>query len=193
MMSGRDAPMTEGAGRPVRPAAAGGGILVSRSPEETRTIGEAVGRHLGPGDWVALEGKLGAGKTHLVQGMARGLGVAEGPITSPTFVFVHEYRGRCPFAHLDLYRIEREEECLQLGILEYFEGPWTVAVEWADKGGSLLPADRLTLRLSEDGELVRKIEISAAGERPGRIVSAILKDPEIVPFGIHRPDPRSAS
>jgi tRNA threonylcarbamoyladenosine biosynthesis protein TsaE len=151
---------------------------VSRSPEETRDYGERIGKHLKAGDWVALEGDLGAGKTNFVQGLARGLAITDPPVTSPTFVFVHEFRGRLPFAHLDLYRIEREEDLPDLGLLEYLDSPWVVAIEWADKGGRFLPAERLTVRLTYLSETSRKIEIEAAGTAAQKILDALKKNDE---------------
>ena len=148
---------------------------VSRSPDETREYGEGVGRLLTGGDLIALEGNLGAGKTHFVQGLARGLGISDLPVTSPTFVFVHEFRGRCPFAHVDLFRIEREEDLQDLGILEYLDSPWVVAIEWADKGGSMLPAERLNIRLTHRSETSRMIEIEATGERAQKILDDLKR------------------
>jgi tRNA threonylcarbamoyladenosine biosynthesis protein TsaE len=150
---------------------------ISRSPEETRAYGERIGKLLTGGEWIALEGTLGAGKTHFIQGVARGLGIVDSPVTSPTFVFVHEFRGRRPFAHVDLFRIEREEDLLDLGILEYLDSPWVVAIEWADKGGRFLPAERLTIRLTHLSETSRQIEIETAGSRYQKIADILVGDP----------------
>ncbi len=148
---------------------------VSGSPEETRAYGERIGRLLTGGEWLALEGNLGAGKTHFIQGLARGLEITDRPITSPTFVFVHEFRGRRPFAHVDLFRIEREEDLLDLGILEYLDSPWVVAIEWADKAGRFLPDERLTIRLTNRSETSRKIEIEAAGAQAQKILNNLKR------------------
>ena len=144
---------------------------LSRSPEETRAYGERIGKLLDGGEWIALDGPLGAGKTQFVQGLARGLGITDNPITSPTFVFVHEFRGRRPFAHADLFRIERAEDILDLGLLEYLDSPWVVAIEWADKGGRFLPAERLKIRLTHRGETSRRIKVEAVGNRYKKIVA----------------------
>jgi tRNA threonylcarbamoyladenosine biosynthesis protein TsaE len=159
-------------------------VLISRSPEETRDFGEAIGRRLTGGEWIALEGNLGAGKTHLIQGLARGLGVTDTTITSPTFVYVHEFRGRHPFAHVDLFRIEREADLYDLGLLEYLDSPWIVAIEWADKAGQALPAERLTIRLVQQDETTRRIEFEASGERYQALLDALIKE---------TPRPRSAA
>jgi tRNA threonylcarbamoyladenosine biosynthesis protein TsaE len=151
-------------------------VWISRSPEETRAFGEAVGRRLTGGEWLALEGNLGAGKTHLIQGIARGLGVTDPTVTSPTFVYVHEFHGRCPMAHVDLFRIERESDLFDLGLFEYLDGPWVVAIEWADKAGGALPAERLTIRLAQQDETSRRIEFEASGERYRALLDALAKE-----------------
>lgn len=158
----------------------------SRSPEETRARGERVGRLLTGGELIALEGNLGAGKTHFIQGLARGLEIMNIPVTSPTFVFVHEFRGRRPFAHVDLFRIERAEDLPDLGILEYLDSPWVVAVEWADKAGSFLPAERLHVRITNLGETGRRIDIEAVGADARKILHSLKRS-----RGRRRPPVRS--
>jgi tRNA threonylcarbamoyladenosine biosynthesis protein TsaE len=151
-------------------------VWISRSPEETRACGEAIGRQLTGGEWIALEGNLGAGKTHLIQGLARGLGITDTTVTSPTFVYVHEFRGRHPLAHVDLFRIERESDLFDLGLLEYLDSSWVVAIEWADKAGQALPAERLTIRLAQQDETTRRIEFEATGERYQALLDALIKE-----------------
>lgn len=150
---------------------------ISRSPEETRAQGERIGRLLTGGELIALEGNLGAGKTQLIQGLARGLEIKDIPVTSPTFVFVHEFRGRCPFAHVDLFRIEREADLPDLGILEYLDSPWVVAIEWADKAGSFLPVERLNIRLTHLSDTSREIGIEAVGAGARKILNALKRRP----------------
>ena len=83
--------------------------IVTRTPDETRTVGAGLAELLVPGDVISLTGDLGAGKTTFVQGAARGLGVGE-PVLSPTFVLVREYRGEVPVYHLDVYRLDRLQD-----------------------------------------------------------------------------------
>lgn len=138
-----------------------------------------MGRLLTGGELIGLEGALGSGKTHLIQGLARGLGIRDQRVTSPTFVFIREFRGRCPLAHVDLFRIEREEDLLYLGVLEYLDSPWVVAVEWADRAPNLLPAERLSIRLmyqDEKEENIRRIEIETTGSRYQKILAALGLD-----------------
>src|SRR5919198_1316714 len=94
--------------------------LVTGAPEETRALGEAIPTILASGDVVSLTGDLGAGKTTLVQGAAHGFGVNE-PVLSPTFTLVREYQGARPVYHLDIYRLDRLQEVLDLGFEEMLD------------------------------------------------------------------------
>lgn len=123
--------------------------LETNSVEETEEVGEIMGRSLKGGEVIALEGGLGAGKTALIRGLARGLGIKDHEISSPTFVFLHEHHGRLPLAHLDLFRIGSPSDLPDLGIQDYLESSWVVAVEWAERAALYLPEDRLTIRMSE--------------------------------------------
>ena len=135
----------------------------THSVEETRALAEDLGRTLlQPGDLVVLAGELGSGKTVFAQGVARGLGVTE-RVVSPTFTIVREYQGRVPFAHVDVYRIDRLQELHDLGFDELLDDRVTL-VEWGDAAGPLLPADRLEVRLIPAGEQERDIDVSAHGE-----------------------------
>ncbi len=108
--------------------------LISRSPEETFAIGEAWGRELQRGAVIGLSGDLGAGKTQLVKGLARGLGVTS-RVHSPTFALLNEYTGgRLPLFHLDLYRLNNAEEVRSAGLEDYLISPDGVCVvEWIER------------------------------------------------------------
>lgn len=137
--------------------------LVSRSPEETRDLGAALGSALRPGDLVSLTGDLGAGKTALVQGAARALGVEE-PVVSPTFVLVREYRGEVPVYHVDVYRLDRLREVEDLGWEDILDGGGVVFVEWGSAIGPLLPPSYLEVALTlPDADETRHLEIQARG------------------------------
>lgn len=137
--------------------------VVTRSVEETRALGEQLGRDvLAPGDVVILSGELGSGKTALAQGVGRGLEV-DGPVVSPTFTLVREYRGRHPLCHVDLYRLEWVQELHELGIEEHLEQSVTL-IEWGEMAASALPPDRLEVRLTPGvGSDERIIELVLLG------------------------------
>lgn len=108
--------------------------LTTHSPEETAALGEQWGRAARSGWVIGLSGDLGAGKTQLVKGIARGLGLTA-RISSPTFALVNEYRdGRLPLFHLDLYRLDTREQIIGAGLEEYLHNPSGVTVvEWAGR------------------------------------------------------------
>jgi tRNA threonylcarbamoyladenosine biosynthesis protein TsaE len=137
--------------------------LATASPEETRALAEAVAGILRPGDVVSLTGDLGAGKTTFVQGAAGGLGVTE-PVLSPTFTLVREYRGSVPIYHLDVYRLDRIQDVIDLGFEELVDRRALVFVEWGDAIEALLPTEHLQieLRIPENGD-GRRIEITWHG------------------------------
>lgn len=123
-------------------------------------FGEQLACELQPGDVIALSGDLGAGKTALVKGIARGLGIAQ-DVTSPTFTLVHEYSGgRLPLFHVDLYRLDNVEQALAIGIEDYLGGPGATAIEWAEKIESLLPARATRIRVITLNENARRIEVA---------------------------------
>ena len=104
----------------------------THSPAETQRLGEALAPYLRPGQVVALRGGLGAGKTAFTQGLARGMGVT-GPVTSPTYTIVNEYAGRqMPLLHFDLYRLQGEEELLDIGWADYLDRGGVCVVEWSE-------------------------------------------------------------
>jgi len=130
---------------------------VVRNEEEMEALGAALGAELPPGSVLALVGGLGAGKTRMVKGLARGAGYG-GEVTSPTFALVHEYRGgRLPLFHLDLYRLKSADELLAIGWDEFLDEGGLVIVEWADLFPELLPPATRWLRfevLPEGGRRV---------------------------------------
>jgi len=132
--------------------------VISRSPEQTRALGEHLGARLEAGSVVACIGELGAGKTCFLQGLARGLGV-ESMVTSPTFVLVNHYRGRLPVYHLDAYRTETLTELLDIGVEDLLHGDGVTVIEWADKLLPLLPSHTITVTITGLGDEPRRIVI----------------------------------
>lgn len=147
----------------------------TNSAEQTIAFGESLGSKLGPGDIVALFGDLGAGKTTITKGIARGAGV-EAEVHSPTFTLIHEHPGRAPFYHVDLYRLTEEEEIEWLGMDDYFYGEGIVVIEWADRAPTLLPSERIEINLKTVGDEQRQIHIDATSERLRLIVKSVVSN-----------------
>lgn len=145
------------------------------SSEETVALGERLGRLLEPGDFIALVGDLGAGKTQFTKGLARGLEVdPDTPVTSPTYTILNIYQGRLPLYHFDLYRLEGAEEVGELGFEEYFAGRGVCVVEWAERMAEELPEAALTVSFSHSGAEERSICFEAAGARPNAILRELF-------------------
>jgi tRNA threonylcarbamoyladenosine biosynthesis protein TsaE len=148
--------------------------LLSRSAAETRRLGEHLGRLVQPGDFVALYGDLGAGKTQFVQGVARGLAVPEEyRVTSPTYTLMNMYPGRLPLYHFDLYRLTSADELADLGFDEYFFGSGVCLVEWSERLGTEGPDDLLLVTLRYVAEEQRAISFKAQGERSRKLLAAL--------------------
>ena len=121
--------------------------IITKTPQELEYLGHRMAQLVQPGDFLALDGDLGAGKTLFTQGMARGLDIAE-DINSPTFTIIHEYEtGRLPLYHMDVYRLKHPEEMYDLGYEEYFYGEGVTVVEWAQMIESLLPEEYLGIEI----------------------------------------------
>jgi len=133
--------------------------IETHSVADTIAFGERLATELQPGDVLALTGDLGAGKTCLVKGIARGLGIAQ-EVTSPTFTLIHEYRGgRLPLNHVDLYRLDNVEAAVGIGIEEYLGGDGVTVIEWAERIAPLLPATTRRIAITLLDENARRIEV----------------------------------
>jgi tRNA threonylcarbamoyladenosine biosynthesis protein TsaE len=130
---------------------------ISNSPEDTLALGKAWAAEARAGWVIGLAGDLGAGKTQLVKGLARGLGINE-PVTSPTFTLVCEYEGKLPLAHLDFYRLENDEQILAAGLEPYFTPEGITVIEWINRWTGPQPADYRHVNLTQTGETERCIE-----------------------------------
>lgn len=141
-------------------------IFISHSPAETEALGEQWGRRAEPGLLIALTGDLGAGKTQLVKGLARGLGSAA-RVHSPTFTLVNEYLdGRLPLYHLDLYRLETPGQIASAGLEEFLHTAGVTVIEWAERWPEVqTPKSKLQ---SQPGRLWRVL-IESLGETERRI------------------------
>jgi tRNA threonylcarbamoyladenosine biosynthesis protein TsaE len=137
-------------------------------------LGHLIGRSLQGGEVMALYGELGSGKTTLVKGLADGLD-APPTVTSPTFVLIHEYTGRLPFAHADLYRLQSPSDLQDLGFEDYLNGRTVVAIEWPDRAGCRLPADRLEVVLTHVSRTVRSISFRSFGRRSRGLLNRVVR------------------
>jgi tRNA threonylcarbamoyladenosine biosynthesis protein TsaE len=138
------------------------------SEKATEQLGRNLASLLSPGDVIALHGELGAGKTCLVHGLAKGLGIEEGFVASPSFSLINEYPGPMPLFHVDCYRLHLEEEIQELGLEEYFDGPGITVIEWAERIRDL-PEDRLDISFTILDESRRRIQIKAYGKMVQRM------------------------
>lgn len=148
--------------------------LLSRNPEQTQLLGYWLGKLAQENDIFLLSGMLGTGKTCLVQGIAQGLNIKE-KVTSPSFALVKEYYGRMPLYHIDLYRLDRIEEIIGLGLEEYFATGGVCAIEWAERGLNELPLENLSIELSYslDSETERSITFAPTGSRYTELIEQL--------------------
>lgn len=133
--------------------------IITRSPEETEKFAEAFAKELLPGDVIAFEGGMGAGKTAFVRGLARGLGV-HGEVSSPTFALVHEYPGSTPLFHFDMYRVVGMDDLYSTGFFDYLDRDGILAVEWSENIKDALEHSAITIFIEILDENRRKITIS---------------------------------
>ncbi len=148
--------------------------FISYSARQTGQFGAQLGGLLAPGDLILLDGSVGAGKTTMAQGIARGLGITE-PVISPSFTIVREYAGRLPLYHIDLYRLAPGSDLESIGIEDYLYGDGAVVIEWPDRADALLPAEHLQVHLSVIGATERSIRVVPVGDRSGRLIERFCR------------------
>jgi tRNA threonylcarbamoyladenosine biosynthesis protein TsaE len=138
---------------------------ISRSPYETIDIGFRLGKSLRSGDVIGLYGELGAGKTTMVKGIARAFGIDDREIVSASFTIIAEYHTTPPFSHIDLYRIEKDDELAELGLWDHIGEDSVSVIEWAEKAEKGLPEDIIKVRLKSIDEHMREITIEGEDEK----------------------------
>ena len=146
--------------------------LVSPDPAATTALGRALATGARPGDVICLWGDLGAGKTHLAKAFGAGLGVTE-TITSPSFILMAEYEGRLPLFHIDLYRLADATDALAGGLIDDRQSAGVTLIEWPDRLGEALPAQRLDVIIDGAGDEPRTITLRAHGDGPRRYLAAV--------------------
>jgi|SRR5689334_6203000 len=159
-------------GGSVQTAAVATRTIRASTPDETIALGERLGRVTRAGDLVCLWGELGAGKTQLAKGIARGLGI-DATVNSPTFILMNEYPdGRLPLFHVDLYRLADAADALAGGVVDERQADGVTVVEWPERMGDVLPRARLDVRIQGTGDEVRVIEVSTPDPGLERLVEA---------------------
>jgi tRNA threonylcarbamoyladenosine biosynthesis protein TsaE len=147
--------------------------FLAQSEADTERLGSLLAKVLPAGTVIALVGTLGAGKTRLVQAVAAALGVPGDEVTSPTFVLINEYPGgRLPVYHIDAYRLRDEDEFLELGPEEYYDGAGLTFIEWADRVENCLPLDYLRIEIEVVGNTERHFKISASSPALASLVNS---------------------
>lgn len=131
--------------------------MMTHSPAETRALGEKLAHLLLPGDVLLLWGDLGAGKSELTRGIAKGLGIA-GPISSPSFTIMNVYDdGRIPLYHFDWYRLQSSEELYEMGMDEYLGGDGVAVIEWPGQCPDAIPEKYLSITIEPQEDETRRI------------------------------------
>ena len=147
--------------------------IVSKSPQETVRLGERLGKALKRGDIICLFGDLGTGKTTLIKGIARGMGLRRCAVNSPTFVLMNIYEGRLPLFHFDFYRLDGIGEISAIGYDEFLYDDGVAVIEWADRLGSELPVEYLKVELKHKDLNERILQFSARGQRYDKVVHKV--------------------
>lgn len=145
--------------------------ILMENEYETTQFGEKLAKFLNPGDVITLDGDLGAGKTTFSKGLAKGLDVKR-TVNSPTYTIVKEYRGRLPFYHMDVYRLEGQEE--DIGFEEYFNGEGVSVVEWSQFIEDFLPEERLEIFIKKVDETRREFHLTPKGSRFEEICKELI-------------------
>lgn len=148
--------------------------VTTNSPEETIDMGARMGEYLEAGDFIALMGDLGAGKTMFVKGVAKGLGVEEYLyVNSPSFVILKEYKGKKSLYHFDVYRLEEQGFCDTLDYRRYFYGDGISVVEWADKIKDEIPEEYIGIRATYGEGTSREFSFSGSGQRQVELINRL--------------------
>jgi len=153
--------------------------FISHSVAQTIRVGQRLGELLAPGDLVLLLGDFGSGKTHLIKGIAQGLGSAD-LVNSPSFVLINEYRtgpaqGQLPIYHADLYRIENPAELAGIGLEEAWSSGGICLIEWAERAHDWLPQNHLAIHLRYLSDTKRVLRFAPHGERYEALVAEFKK------------------
>lgn len=151
--------------------------IISHGAEQTRRLGAHLGAVVRKGDVVLLQGEFGTGKTTFTQGIARGLGIDAHYVNSPTFTLINEYKSaRGRLYHIDLYRLEGDEQIATLGLDDYFDGNGIMVIEWPERAVTWLPQERLEVRFFHLNETKRTLRFYARGSKYNDLLDRFRKD-----------------
>ncbi len=150
--------------------------LITKTAHQTQQLGRYIGERLQSGTIIKLTGELGSGKTCFVQGLAQGLEVPQGyEITSPTYTLIHEYPGRLPLVHVDLYRIADEMDAEAIGLWDIGDPGTVMAVEWADRlEDAFWPRESWQINFETLGDDTRRIQLIGYGLHIGDLIKEVL-------------------
>lgn len=144
-----------------------------KDEKETMLFGEKLGRSIDRKLLICLDGDLGAGKTCMSKGIAKGLGIEE-EVTSPTFILVEEYHGRMDLYHFDVYRIDDPEELYFIGFDEYLSKEAVVVIEWSNRIEEILPKERLDIVIEYVQDTGRKVGLTALGSEAQSVLEHLM-------------------
>ncbi|MCG2713826.1 MAG: tRNA (adenosine(37)-N6)-threonylcarbamoyltransferase complex ATPase subunit type 1 TsaE [Candidatus Omnitrophica bacterium] len=150
--------------------------ILSRSVVQTLSIGRRIALKLLGGEVILLSGALGAGKTVLAKGIAKGLGINPLKVISPTFVLLRIHKGKYFLQHFDLYRLKTPQDILSLGFDEYLYSDAITLIEWPQRLKFLLPKEFLKIKLLPKGEQQRSLQFVAKGKRYKQLLGKISED-----------------
>ena len=149
-------------------------VFISRSPAQTRHLGQCLGAAAFASVVLVLKGDLGSGKTVFVQGLAHGLGLpADAYVTSPSYTLVNEYPTRHRLYHVDLYRLDGPADAADIGLDDALGSDGVIAIEWADRLGDDLPSDYICIALQTIDDQVRRITVTAYGLAEINMIKAL--------------------
>ncbi len=150
-------------------------VIILNNLQDTDRTGKIIGENLQAGSVICLEGDLGAGKTTLTQSIAKGM-LIEDYVTSPTFTIIKEYTGRLSLYHMDAYRLESEDDMIDLGYDEYINSDGVCIIEWASKIKGLLPKSAININITINYENDKRyLDISGTGKQFDNIIEALKK------------------
>lgn len=148
--------------------------IITNNEKETKKIGKLLGDNVQPGQIILLKGDLGSGKTRFVKGIAASLNSTK-EVSSPTYNLINEYPGKMTLYHMDLYRLDNENDLLNIGFEDYLYREGIIAIEWPELAYDFLPADFLLIDFKIVSENKRKLKLKAKGEKSKKLMKGLAE------------------